>query len=153
MFLMLVIWLCVSCPLVLLGTIMGRATAVTGDFPCRINALKRPIPEGKWYTRPLALAAFSGILPFGSIMGRSDEPGKQRDETRGHTSASALEAENQRAHNARLAKEIRKQSEENEQLRKQLKAMEDALKNVGERSGTSSHTDAVHTWCGICMRS
>jgi transmembrane 9 superfamily protein 3 len=48
MLLMLCIWLCVSCPLVLLGTIMGRSTSAQGDFPCRINALKRPIPEAKW---------------------------------------------------------------------------------------------------------
>lgn len=67
MFLMLVIWLCVSCPLVLVGTIMGRSTAVAGDFPCRVNALKRPIPEGKWYTQPLYLGLMSGVLPFGSI--------------------------------------------------------------------------------------
>jgi len=67
MLLMMAIWLCVSCPLVLLGTIMGRSTSVAGDFPCRVNALRRPIPEGKWYTRPLALALLSGILPFGSI--------------------------------------------------------------------------------------
>lgn len=67
LFLMLLIWLCVSCPLVLLGTILGRSTTVTGDFPCRVNSLRRPIPEGKWYTRPATLALCSGILPFGSI--------------------------------------------------------------------------------------
>jgi transmembrane 9 superfamily protein 3 len=67
MFFMILIWVCVSCPLVLLGTIMGRSTAIVGDHPCRVNSLRRPIPDGKWYTRPLALALFSGILPFGSI--------------------------------------------------------------------------------------
>lgn len=68
MLLMLIIWACVSCPLVLLGTILGRSTSTPGDFPCRVNSLKRPIPaDGKWYTHPLALAAFAGILPFGSI--------------------------------------------------------------------------------------
>jgi len=61
------IWLFVSCPLVLLGTIVGRSMAVVGDFPCRVNALMRPIPEGKWYTRPRWIALFSGIMPFGSI--------------------------------------------------------------------------------------
>ena len=68
MFLMLLIWLCVSCPLVLVGTILGRSTATAGDFPCRVNALRRPIPQdAKWFTQPLALALFAGILPFGSI--------------------------------------------------------------------------------------
>jgi len=37
------------------------------DFPCRINSTKRPILHTKWYTRPEALATFSGVLPFGSI--------------------------------------------------------------------------------------
>lgn len=77
MFLMFVIWLCVSCPLVLIGTIMGRSTSVAGDFPCRINSLKRPIPEGRWYTQPIALAAFAGILPFGSIFIEMYFVGKQ----------------------------------------------------------------------------
>jgi len=61
------IWLFVSCPLVLLGTIVGRSMAVVGDFPCRVNTLMRPIPDGRWYTRPITLILFSGILPFGSI--------------------------------------------------------------------------------------
>jgi len=65
--LIFLIWLFVSCPLVLLGTILGRSTTVTGDFPCRTNALKRPIPSAPWYMQPLPLAAISGILPFGSI--------------------------------------------------------------------------------------
>jgi len=61
------IWLFVSCPLVLLGTIFGRSMAAVGDFPCRVNALMRPIPDGKWYTRPRWIALLSGIMPFGSI--------------------------------------------------------------------------------------
>ena len=64
---MILIWLGVSCPLVLAGTIIGRSTAQPNDFPCRVNSLRRPIPDGKWYTRPYAMAMFSGILPFGSI--------------------------------------------------------------------------------------
>jgi transmembrane 9 superfamily protein 3 len=61
------IWACVSCPLVLVGTILGRQSAQAGDFPCRVNSLRRPIPEGAWYTRSYALVLASGILPFGSI--------------------------------------------------------------------------------------
>jgi len=67
MSLMLCIWLFISCPLVLLGTIFGRSQAVLNDFPCRINQLKRPIPDSKWYSNPITISLFSGILPFGSI--------------------------------------------------------------------------------------
>ena len=64
---MLFIWLLVSCPLVLVGTVIGRARAQKGDFPCRVNSLRRPIPDGPWYTRPVVMILFGGILPFGSI--------------------------------------------------------------------------------------
>jgi len=63
----LAIWLFISCPLILAGTIIGRSIAVVGDFPCRVNSLRRPIPDSKWYTRPFTMAMLSGILPFGSI--------------------------------------------------------------------------------------
>merc|ERR1712025_1543338 len=64
---MIAIWLFVSCPLILLGTIVGRSTVQAGDFPCRVNNIHRPIPDGKWYTQPITLALVSGVLPFGSI--------------------------------------------------------------------------------------
>ncbi len=61
------IWSFISCPLILLGTILGRSTVQPLDFPCRVNALQRPIPEKKSYNSPLTLGLFAGILPFGSI--------------------------------------------------------------------------------------
>lgn len=64
---MLCIWLLVSCPLTILGTIVGRSMATVGDFPCRVNALMRPVPDGKWYTKPSSIVLVAGILPFGSI--------------------------------------------------------------------------------------
>jgi len=64
---MLAIWLCVSCPLVLVGTVVGRSNSLKNDFPCRVNAMRRPIPDGPWYTRPVVMSLFGGILPFGSI--------------------------------------------------------------------------------------
>jgi len=67
MVMLIMVWLWVSCPLVLFGTIVGRSTALPNDFPCRVNNLKRPIPDGRWYTHPIAMSLFSGILPFGSI--------------------------------------------------------------------------------------
>ena len=37
------------------------------DYPCRINAVPRPIPEKKWFMEPLIIIPLGGILPFGSI--------------------------------------------------------------------------------------
>ncbi len=61
------IWLFISCPLLLLGTIVGRNTTEASDFPCRPTTSSRPIPGDHWYTHPLTLAVGGGILPFGSI--------------------------------------------------------------------------------------
>lgn len=65
--LLIAIWLFIECPLLLVGTLIGRSTSTTGDFPCRINTLRRPIPDARWYARPVWMALFAGILPFGSI--------------------------------------------------------------------------------------
>ena len=65
--LLVALWLFASCPLVLLGTLIGRSTTVPGDFPCRVNTLRRPIPDSRWYTRATAMSLFAGVLPFGSI--------------------------------------------------------------------------------------
>jgi len=54
-------------PLTLVGTVLGRNMAGTPDYPCRINAVPRPIPEKKWFMEPLIIIPLGGILPFGSI--------------------------------------------------------------------------------------
>lgn len=36
-------------PLTLVGTVLGRNLAGQPYYPCRINAVPRPIPEKKWY--------------------------------------------------------------------------------------------------------
>jgi len=64
---MMFIWLLVACPLLVVGTFVGRSTTVTGDFPVRVNNMHRPIPDNNWYSKPSTLALLSGILPFGSI--------------------------------------------------------------------------------------
>lgn len=35
-------------PLNLVGTILGRNLSGQPNFPCRVNAVPRPIPEKKW---------------------------------------------------------------------------------------------------------
>lgn len=75
------IWVCISIPLTVVGTMMGRHSAVMGSgsggkvsagpldsFPCRVNAIPRPIPEDvPWYGKPNGLIPLAGLLSFGSI--------------------------------------------------------------------------------------
>ena len=64
------LWIFVSVPLCVLGTLLGRHTKLAGggQFPCRVNAIPRPIPEEvPWYGRPSGLIPLAGLLSFGSI--------------------------------------------------------------------------------------
>ncbi|XP_050536753.1 transmembrane 9 superfamily member 3 [Daktulosphaira vitifoliae] len=54
-------------PLTLVGTLLGRNLSGQPDYPCRVNAVPRPIPEKKWFMEPLIITLLGGILPFGSI--------------------------------------------------------------------------------------
>jgi len=61
----------ISVPLCVVGTLLGRhssqGTAAT-SFPCRVNAIPRPIPEDvPWYGKPSGLIPLAGLLSFGSI--------------------------------------------------------------------------------------
>ena len=67
LFKMFCIWLFVSLPLVVGGTMFGRHLGGRTTFPCRVNSIPRPIPEGAWVTSPFAIIPLAGILPFGSI--------------------------------------------------------------------------------------
>ena len=62
---------CICCfvilPLTLVGTVLGRNLAGQANYPCRINAVPRPIPEKKWFMEPIVIVFLGGILPFGSI--------------------------------------------------------------------------------------
>eukprot|EP00316_Scyphosphaera_apsteinii_P000992 CAMPEP_0119321780 /NCGR_PEP_ID=MMETSP1333-20130426/56417_1 /TAXON_ID=418940 /ORGANISM="Scyphosphaera apsteinii, Strain RCC1455" /LENGTH=521 /DNA_ID=CAMNT_0007328835 /DNA_START=14 /DNA_END=1576 /DNA_ORIENTATION=- len=61
------IWLFVSCPLCVIGTLVGRNWSGTSSVPCRVNAIPRLIPDKRWYARPPVLISLGGVLPFGSI--------------------------------------------------------------------------------------
>ncbi|CAF0967265.1 unnamed protein product, partial [Didymodactylos carnosus] len=54
-------------PLTAIGTVLGRNISGHPNYPCRINAVPRPIPEKKWFMEPNVIIFASGILPFGSI--------------------------------------------------------------------------------------
>jgi transmembrane 9 superfamily protein 3 len=64
------LWIFVSVPLCVLGTLLGRHAKLVGggQFPCRVNAIPRPIPEEvPWYGKPQGLIPLAGLLCFGSI--------------------------------------------------------------------------------------
>jgi len=63
------LWIFVSVPLCVIGTMMGRhGGAKIDSFPCRVNAIPRPIPDMvPWYGRPSGLVPLAGLLSFGSI--------------------------------------------------------------------------------------
>lgn len=64
-----VVCLCtfVILPLTLVGTVLGRNLSGQPNFPCRVNAVPRPIPEKKWFMEPWVIVPLGGLLPFGSI--------------------------------------------------------------------------------------
>mmetsp|Transcript_2362 Transcript_2362/g.4673 ORF Transcript_2362/g.4673 Transcript_2362/m.4673 type:complete len:215 (-) Transcript_2362:214-858(-) len=64
---MVAVWLFVSLPLTVIGTIFGRHFSGKADLPCRVNSIPRPIPDAPWYSSSWFIIPASGILPFGSI--------------------------------------------------------------------------------------
>jgi transmembrane 9 superfamily member 3 len=67
MVVMLVLWVFISFPLVLLGTVVGRNWSGAPNNPCRVKTIPQPIPEKKWYLTPSVISLMGGLLPFGSI--------------------------------------------------------------------------------------
>ncbi|KAK9834844.1 hypothetical protein WJX81_003258 [Elliptochloris bilobata] len=63
----LLIWMFISFPLCLLGTVVGRNYNGVPDNPCRVKRIPSPIPTKQWYLRPPVIALTGGLLPFGSI--------------------------------------------------------------------------------------
>jgi len=68
------LYIFISAPLCIVGTLVGRhgsadsGRAMNTNFPCRVNAIPRPIPESvPWYGKPTNLIPFAGLLSFGSI--------------------------------------------------------------------------------------
>lgn len=73
------IWMLLSVPLCVVGTLAGRHANIasssenggclsSSDFPCRVNAIARPIPDDvPFHGKPENLIPFAGLLSFGSI--------------------------------------------------------------------------------------
>jgi transmembrane 9 superfamily protein 3 len=67
MVVIVLLWSCISVPLCLLGTVVGRNWAGHPNNPCRVKRIPSPIPQKQWYLRPSVIALMGGLLPFGSI--------------------------------------------------------------------------------------
>ncbi|KAF2975767.1 hypothetical protein EK904_011572 [Melospiza melodia maxima] len=55
-------------PLNLVGTILGRNLSGQPNFPCRVNAVPRPIPEKKWYFIFTSFWAYKIYYVYGFMM-------------------------------------------------------------------------------------
>jgi transmembrane 9 superfamily protein 2/4 len=60
------LWLCVSTPLVFVGSYFGFKKPALDD-PVRTNKIPRQVPEQPWYMHPLFSALIGGVLPFGAV--------------------------------------------------------------------------------------
>ena len=63
---LLLMWFCVSVPLVFLGAYFGYRRKNT-EFPVRINQIPRQVPEQVWYMQPTFSVIVGGVLPFGAV--------------------------------------------------------------------------------------
>ena len=63
---LLALWLCVSTPLVFVGSYLGFKKSVA-EHPVRTNQIPRQIPDTPIYTKALPGVIMGGILPFGCI--------------------------------------------------------------------------------------
>jgi len=55
------IWTCISVPLCLFGTVIGRNWNGTPDNPCRVKRIPSPIPEKKVHPRPSTWSCAEGL--------------------------------------------------------------------------------------------
>ena len=60
------LWLCVSLPLVYLGTLLGYKLSKY-HMPVRTNHIERQIPPTPWYLKSSITMLIGGCVPFGTI--------------------------------------------------------------------------------------
>ena len=63
---LLVMWFCVSVPLVFLGAYFGYRREVVA-FPTNTNLIPRAVPPRPWYMTPAFAILVGGVLPFGAV--------------------------------------------------------------------------------------
>ena len=60
------LWVCVSAPLVFLGSFVGLKAPVI-DIPTKTTQIARIVPETAWPVSPIFTMLMGGVLPFGSV--------------------------------------------------------------------------------------
>uniref|UniRef100_A0A7S4BFB6 Transmembrane 9 superfamily member n=1 Tax=Chrysotila carterae TaxID=13221 RepID=A0A7S4BFB6_CHRCT len=63
---LLVMWFCISVPLVYLGSYFGYRMQRL-EFPTKTNLIPRSVPTQAWYTHPVFSVLVGGVLPFGAV--------------------------------------------------------------------------------------
>ncbi|CBK25367.2 uncharacterized protein [Blastocystis hominis] len=63
---LILLWFCVSLPLVYLGSLLGYRLSKY-HMPVRTNHIERQIPTQPWYLRPWLTCFVGGCIPFGAI--------------------------------------------------------------------------------------
>lgn len=66
MIVLLLLWFCVSVPLVMAGFYFGYRKAPL-EFPSKVNFIPREVPEQVWYLRLAPSMLLAGLLPFGAV--------------------------------------------------------------------------------------
>ncbi|ONK70465.1 uncharacterized protein A4U43_C05F34000 [Asparagus officinalis] len=66
MFALVLLWFCISVPLVFVGSYIGFKKPALED-PVKTNKIPRQIPEQAWYMNPIFSILIGGILPFGAV--------------------------------------------------------------------------------------
>jgi len=63
---LLLLWICVSTPLVLLGAFLGLHSKEI-EVPTKINQIARVVPPQPIHLNPIASILYGGLLPFGAV--------------------------------------------------------------------------------------
>merc|ERR1719163_1295784 len=63
---LLLMWFCVSVPLVFLGAYFGYKRPQI-SYPTKTNLIPRAVPPRPWYMTPLFSILVGGVLPFGAV--------------------------------------------------------------------------------------
>ncbi|XP_031739534.1 transmembrane 9 superfamily member 9 isoform X2 [Cucumis sativus] len=66
MFVLLLLWIGISAPLVFVGSYVGFKKA-TIEKPVKTNSLHRQIPRQSWYMNPISVVLIGGMLPFSTV--------------------------------------------------------------------------------------
>ncbi|KAA0064579.1 transmembrane 9 superfamily member 8-like [Cucumis melo var. makuwa] len=67
MFVLLLLWIGISAPLVFVGSYVGFKKE-TIEKPAKTNSLHRQIPRQSWYMNPISIVLIGGILPFSTVV-------------------------------------------------------------------------------------